>query len=105
MENARFTMIDEKFKCIVCGKDVLPLGYTARDHCPFCLCSIHVDINPGDRACTCKGILEPIRIEKGRKDELKIVYRCNKCKAEKRNKVAKDDDFDMILSIMKESSL
>ena len=59
----KFTMRDEEFVCEACGKKVLPLGYSARDHCPFCLCSKHVDIMPGDRQNTCLGILEPIGIE------------------------------------------
>ena len=47
MEKAKkFTMKDENFICEVCGSDVKKLGYTARDHCPNCLCSKHVDINP-----------------------------------------------------------
>lgn len=100
MEKAKFTMIDESFKCLVCGCSVKPLGYTARDHCPNCLCSIHVDNNPGDRACTCLGILQPIGIEKGKKDSLKIVYQCDKCKKIKRNKAAIDDNRDLILNIM-----
>lgn len=56
-------MIDEDFICEVCKKEVKSLGYTARDHCPYCLSSKHVDINPGDRKCTCNGILKPIAIE------------------------------------------
>lgn len=100
METKRFTMIDEHFTCEVCGREVDPLIYTARDHCPFCLSSKHVDINPGDRACTCHGILMPIEIEKGKKDTLKIVYRCNKCGSVKKNKCANDDNYDLILKIM-----
>ncbi len=79
MDKAKFTMKDESFTCLVCGKEILPLGYTARDHCPYCLCSLHVDNNPGDRLCECHGILKPINVEKGPKDELKIVYKCSKC--------------------------
>ena len=45
----KFTMKDEKFICENCGKEVLPLGYTARDHCNYCLYSKHLDIFPGDR--------------------------------------------------------
>ena len=59
-----FTMIDEGFTCAVCGKVVEPLNYSARDHCPYCLCSLHVDVNPGDRLAECHGILKPIDIEK-----------------------------------------
>ena len=67
-------MIDEKFVCEHCHKEVQKLGYTARDHCPICLSSKHLDINPGDRASLCKGVLEPIAIENAKKDMKKIVY-------------------------------
>ena len=40
---------DEEFICENCQKKVTTLNYTARDHCPYCLCSKHLDINPGDR--------------------------------------------------------
>lgn len=100
LEKAKFTMIDESFVCQVCGKKVEKLGYTARDHCPFCLCSLHVDENPGDRNCNCLGILRPIAIEKAKKDQYKIVYICDKCKMQKKNIAAKDDNFDKILEIM-----
>ena len=100
METRNFTEIDEEFICDNCGKKVPKLGYSCRNHCPYCLCSLHVDINPGDRLCDCLGILEPIGVEKGKKDTLKIVYKCNKCGMIKRNVAARDDDFDKILEIM-----
>ena len=98
----QFNMIDESFKCIVCGKYVDKLNYTARDHCPYCLSSIHIDINPGDRSSDCLGILVPIDIEKSKKDTYKIIYKCNKCGMIKKNKTANDDNFDKILEIMKD---
>ena len=64
----QFTKRDESFICENCGKEVGELGYTSRDHCPHCLYSKHVDINPGDRLNTCKGLLKPIGIEKFKKD-------------------------------------
>ncbi len=97
---AKFTMKDENFTCLVCHKKVTKLGYTARDHCPYCLCSIHVDQNPGDRACDCKGILKPIAIDNAKKGNYKIVYKCSKCGIIKRNIAAKDDNYDKILEIM-----
>lgn len=97
---AKFTMRDEDFQCEVCGNEVKALGYTARDHCPNCLCSLHVDNNPGDRACNCHGVLRPIAIEPGKKGEYKIVYVCDECGAIKRNKTAKDDNLDLIIQIM-----
>ena len=51
----KFFEIDEEFICENCGKHVPKLGYTCRNHCPYCLHSKHVDINPGDRAETCHG--------------------------------------------------
>lgn len=103
MDSKKFKMIDEEFICLVCGKKVEPLGYTARDHCPYCLASIHVDLNPGDRLNTCKGILRPIDIAK-KGDELKIIYQCDKCGEIKRNKVANDDNYELILKIMSKNN-
>jgi len=100
MDTKKFKMVDEDFICEVCGKEVKALVYTARDHCPFCLCSKHLDIQPGDRACDCKGILEPKAIEKGKKDTFKIIYQCNRCGMIKKNKMALDDNYDLILEIM-----
>lgn len=94
----QFTMRDEHFICENCHKEVSPLGYTARDHCPYCLYSKHVDINPGDRENTCKGLLKPIGIEKF-KDTYKILYQCEKCHEFHKNIVAKDDDMNMIIKI------
>ncbi len=97
----RFSKNDESFICCNCNKKVEPLGYTSRDHCPYCLHSKHVDINPGDRLEECKGKLKPIDIEKY-KDTFKIIYNCEKCKSVKKNIVSKDDDFDKIIELMKE---
>ncbi len=98
----RFNMIDEKFICENCGKDVEKLNYTARDHCPYCLYSKHVDILPGDRSNTCKGLLKPVDVEKF-KDTYKIIYKCEKCKEKHKNIIATDDNFDEILNIMKKN--
>ena len=72
-EMKKFTMRDEDFICLNCGKKVSKLHVTSRDHCPFCLYSLHVDINPGDRQNPCKGLMKPIGIEKF-KDQYKIIY-------------------------------
>ncbi len=93
-----FTMKDEEFICEKCGKNVTKLNYTARDHCPYCLYSKHVDILPGDRKNTCLGLLKPIGIEKF-KDTYKIIYRCEKCGQIHKNIIAKDDDMDLIIKL------
>ena len=90
---------DNGFICENCGKDVPPLKYTSRNHCPYCLHSIHIDNIPGDRANTCLGIMEPIDVEPSSKKGYIITFRCKKCKEVKRNKMADDDDYDKLLSI------
>lgn len=94
----KFNMIDENFRCENCNKEVKKLKYTARDHCPFCLYSKHVDINPGDRANECNGLLEPIGIEKF-KNTYKIIYKCKKCNKLHKNIVANDDNFNLIIDL------
>lgn len=94
----KFTMKDESFTCEHCHKEVKKLKYTARDHCPFCLYSKHVDILPGDRQNTCQGLLKPVAIEKF-KDTYKIIYRCEKCGAYHKNIMAKDDNINFIIEL------
>lgn len=91
-----FTKNDDFFTCEHCLKEVNPLKYTSRDHCPYCLYSKHVDIFPGDRKNDCKGLLEPIGIEKF-KDTYKIIYKCNKCSKIHKNIMANDDNMDLII--------
>lgn len=93
-----FTNNDSNFICENCNKYVPALIYTSRDHCPYCLYSKHVDINPGDRLNTCCGLLKPIDIEKF-KGSYKIIYRCLKCQKIHKNIVAKDDDIESIIKI------
>ena len=93
-----FKVIDEEFVCENCGKKVPKLGYSCRNHCPFCLYSKHVDIEPGDRAQTCHGLLEPIGIEKNKKGYI-IIFKCKKCGEIRKNKVAEDDDMDKIIEL------
>ena len=96
----KFNMIDENFKCENCNKEVEKLNYTARDHCNNCLYSKHVDIMPGDRKNTCQGLLKPVAIEKF-KDTYKIIYKCLKCGITYKNIMAKDDNFDKIIELSK----
>jgi len=88
----------EDFKCENCSNEVVGNGYT--NHCPKCLYSKHVDINPGDRASSCGGLMEPISIEKKNGEE-RIIHKCKKCGFEKANKIQKDDNFDLIIEISK----
>jgi Zn finger protein HypA/HybF involved in hydrogenase expression len=94
----KFTVIDESFTCAVCDEAVNQLGYTARNHCPKCLCSLHLDINPGDRANDCGGILRPVGIKRNKKG-VQIVHKCEKCGQIKKNIAADDDAFDLIVKL------
>lgn len=82
---------DESFECQNCGRHVPIHGRTARDHCPYCLYSLHVDVVPGDRAEDCGGLLKPERLEQ-RDGKLIIHYRCVRCGAERRNRALTDGD-------------
>lgn len=95
----QFVKRDEEFKCENCHKKVEKLNYTSRDHCPYCLCSKHVDILPGDREEKCKGILKPIQVELDNKKGYVIVYKCSKCGKIRKNKAAQDDNMDLIIKL------
>ena len=94
----RFNELDEEFICLNFGKKVDKLEYSSRDHCPHCLYSLHVDINPGDRQNNCKGLLKPIDLEKF-KDTYKIIYKCEKCNQLHKNIMAKDDSYEEIIKL------
>ena len=104
MQTKRFTKNDNGFICAHCGREVLPLGYTSRNHCPFCLHSLHVDFNPGDRANDCRGLLEPIKVEPDPKRGYVIIHRCVRCGAVVRNRAAHEatvqpDDTDLLIRL------
>ena len=99
LEAKKFSVIDEEFTCENCGKKVPKLGYSCRNHCPYCLYSKHVDINPGDRQEKCHGLLEPIGIETNSKKGYIIIFKCQKCKAIRKNKVATDDNMEKIIEL------
>ena len=99
LKDSKFTEIDEEFICEHCGKLVPKLEYSCRNHCPYCLYSKHVDINPGDRAEICHGILKPIGIELNSKKGYVIVFKCEKCGAIRKNKAAKDDNMYLIIKL------
>ena len=94
----KFFVNNEGFICENCGRKVEKSDYTSRDHCPFCLYSKHVDINPGDRLNTCRGMLKPVGIEKY-KDTFKIIYKCEKCGQLHKNIIHNDDDMDLIIQL------
>ena len=89
----------EDFVCEHCGHAVKGGGYT--NHCPKCLWSKHVDVNPGDRAEKCGGMMEPVRIE-GATPDYVLVHRCERCGIERRNKLSASDDMSAVAAIAKQ---
>lgn len=98
------------FICHSCRANVTTLtaisGVHNRNHCPFCLCSRHMDWNEaGDRMSACKAIMVPIgltmkwnhnkyaRLADG---ELMLVHRCVDCGKLSINRIAADDRVDRL---------
>ena len=96
MEAKLFQRRKENFVCVVCGAEVVGRGYT--NHCPKCLWSRHVDVNPGDRASECGGLMAPVGLEikGGRKI---ILHRCEACGFERKNETAEGDDSEALIRL------
>jgi len=90
---------DESFQCQFCGLAVKAHGRTARNHCPSCLTSKHVDNIPGDRQASCGGLMPTQRIE-SQKGEFYLVQQCERCGHVRRNRAILDgetsDNWEMI---------
>ena len=90
----------ENFSCENCGHQQRGTGYT--NHCSKCLYSKHVDVQPGDRAADCGGLMAPVAVEPV-KSSYRIFQRCVACGHERWNKSQEEDDFDTMLAIMAKS--
>ena len=97
---------NDTFTCKVCGRLCTPqeAGSDHRNHCPNCLSSLHVDIEPGDRASDCGGIMEPLRAEPDPRKGYILTFRCRKCGYIHRNKAAygveiQPDDLQKLISL------
>lgn len=92
---------NESFTCKVCGRLVVPNGAGSdhRNHCPYCLTSMHLDIEPGDREADCGGAMEPIAVWVRKNGEWAIIHRCKICGALSSNRIAADDNPMKLMSI------
>ena len=95
------TNLNLPFICKACGRAVTPPGSggTHRNHCPFCLVSLHVDIVPGDRRASCRGIMQPISVWVQSNKEWSIIHRCTQCGVLRTNRVAADDNEMLLFTI------
>ena len=71
----------EDFNCGHCGFLEKGDGYT--NHCSQCLWSKHVDVNPGDRAASCQGLMRPVLVDT-KKGQYRFLQRCEVNKTFKR---------------------
>lgn len=97
-----FIALNQDFVCGNCGKEVerIVYGGSYRNHCPYCLFSKHVDGEvPGDRQSDCRGIMGPIGVFTRKSGEYILVHKCRKCGFERHNRIAGDDDFDLITEL------
>jgi hypothetical protein len=99
---------DESFECEGCGRSVSSHGRTARNHCPYCLASKHVDIVPGDRRAICGGLMPAVSVAR-RKGVYVLIHRCEVCNFERPNRVMLDgdppDNWKMITELAKKGTL
>jgi len=96
MTEKQFQRNKEDFVCEHCGHKVQGTGYT--NHCPKCLYSKHVDVNPGDRGHICQGLMEPIGIETTG-GETVIIHKCIQCRTVKRNKTSPEDSTEEVIRV------
>ena len=91
----------DPFPCTVCGRPVVSAGAGTdhRNHCPNCLSSLHVDIEPGDRESDCGGIMDPIAVWTRKNGEWAIIHRCRRCGKLSSNRIAADDNPMKLMSI------
>lgn len=92
---------NDSFTCKVCDRLVVATdaGSEHRNHCPNCLSSLHVDIEPGDRASECGGFMEPVGVWVRKNGEWAIIHRCNRCGQFSSNRIAADDNPMKLMSI------
>lgn len=99
------------FTCVKCKQTIpmatIEIGTEHRDHCPFCLYSLHVDHEkPGDRLSSCKSKMKPIGLTfKNNSWELMIVYECLGCGSIVKNRCAGDDAHIALVDVYKTSLL
>lgn len=95
-DSKKFQRNIEDFECLNCNRLISGNGYT--NHCPICLWSRHVDLNPGDRKSDCLGMMLPKELNQ-RGGEYSIIHKCQSCGLLKKNKISENDDFDNLIKI------
>lgn len=89
------------FACANCRQGVCTQapGTEHRNHCPYCLWSLHVDLATGDRRSGCRGLMEPVSVWVRWKGEWALLHRCRNCGMIRANRVAGDDNEFALMSL------
>ncbi len=105
------------FRCLHCGYHVsanpILSGVANRNHCPYCLWSRHLDLlAAGDRLSACKAPMRPLGLTMKRSlkkysrpgsGELMLVHVCTDCGKIALNRIAADDDLEVLLETFERS--
>lgn len=97
----RFTMINEGFTCQKCAIEVSlhPTG-SARNHCNYCLYSLHLDKDfPWDRLSECRSLMKPVAKDYHKNKWWLVLHECVTCGKKITNKLAEDDNMDVYNTI------
>lgn len=108
---------NQDFRCTHChnyvSAEVILAGVHNRNHCPYCLWSKHMDLfEAGDRLAACKAPMQPVgltlkRIQKKysseNQGELMLIHQCSDCARLSINRIAADDDSDLVLATFEHS--
>ena len=91
----------ESFVCAHCGKKIQPEGAGSkhRNHCPYCLYSLHVDETAGDRKAACHGKMEPIAVVSREDGDWSILHQCKLCGKLNLNRALADDNPILLTSL------
>lgn len=96
-----FIMKNESFACENCKEEISkhPSG-SARNHCPNCLYSKHLDKEfPGDRASECLWLMKPVWKDHRTNKGWMVIHECQKCTKKIPNKLAEDDSVDVFWNL------
>lgn len=107
---------DNEFRCCHCRKMVFltdAMATAHRNHCPYCLCSLHVDTKPGNRKSLCCARMEPIGLTfkhggfdkygNERSKDVMLVHLCTGCAQININRIAGDDSIHGVFDIFEKS--
>lgn len=92
-----FIMKNESFSCENCNKEIMKHpSWSARNHCPHCLYSKHLDKDfPWDRASECHALMKPVWKDHKKNKGWMVIHECIICWKKIPNKLAEDDNLEL----------